>query len=62
MIDAGWAKRILFLCDRKELRKQAAKEKQNHSHRPQRAYSDGSKLFFNSLYSIITQFFIFQFF
>lgn len=23
MIDAGWAKRILFLCDRKELRKQA---------------------------------------
>lgn len=25
MIDAGWAKRILFLCDRKELRKQAGK-------------------------------------
>ncbi len=24
MIDAGWAKRVLFLCDRKELRKQAA--------------------------------------
>ncbi len=24
MLDAGWAKRILFLCDRKELRKQAA--------------------------------------
>lgn len=25
MIDAGWSKRILFLCDRKELRKQAGK-------------------------------------
>jgi len=25
MIDAGWAKRVLFLCDRKELRKQAGK-------------------------------------
>ena len=25
MLEAGWAKRILFLCDRKELRKQAAK-------------------------------------
>lgn len=25
MINAGWAKRILFLCDRKELRKQAGK-------------------------------------
>jgi type I restriction enzyme, R subunit len=25
MIDAGWAKRILFLCDRRELRKQAGK-------------------------------------
>ena len=25
MIDTGWAKRILFLCDRKELRKQAGK-------------------------------------
>ncbi|WP_018417118.1 DEAD/DEAH box helicase family protein [Teredinibacter turnerae] len=25
MIDAGWTKRILFLCDRKELRKQAGK-------------------------------------
>lgn len=24
LIDAGWAKRVLFLCDRKELRKQAA--------------------------------------
>lgn len=24
LMDAGWAKRILFLCDRKELRKQAA--------------------------------------
>ncbi|WP_305417906.1 DEAD/DEAH box helicase family protein [Photobacterium leiognathi] len=23
LIDAGWAKRILFLCDRKALRKQA---------------------------------------
>lgn len=25
MIEAGWAKRVLFLCDRKELRKQASK-------------------------------------
>ena len=25
MLEAGWAKRVLFLCDRKELRKQAAK-------------------------------------
>lgn len=25
LLDAGWAKRVLFLCDRKELRKQAAK-------------------------------------
>lgn len=25
MLDAGWAKRVLFLCDRKELRKQAGK-------------------------------------
>lgn len=25
MIDAGWVKRVLFLCDRKELRKQAGK-------------------------------------
>ncbi len=25
MLETGWAKRILFLCDRKELRKQAAK-------------------------------------
>ncbi len=24
LLDAGWAKRVLFLCDRKELRKQAA--------------------------------------
>lgn len=24
MIDARWVKRVLFLCDRKELRKQAA--------------------------------------
>lgn len=25
LLEAGWAKRVLFLCDRKELRKQAAK-------------------------------------
>jgi len=25
LLDAGWAKRVLFLCDRKELRKQAGK-------------------------------------
>ncbi len=34
MIDAGWAKRVLFLCDRKELRKQAGKEYSNYLSEP----------------------------
>ena len=34
MIDAGWAKRILFLCDRKELRKQAGKAYKNFLSEP----------------------------
>jgi len=34
LLDAGWAKRVLFLCDRKELRKQAAKAFSEHTNDP----------------------------
>jgi len=34
MLDAGWAKRVLFLCDRKELRKQAANAFNEHTKEP----------------------------
>lgn len=34
LLDAGWAKRILFLCDRKELRKQAANAFNEHTKEP----------------------------
>lgn len=34
MIDAGWTKRILFLCDRKELRKQAGKAYSEYLNEP----------------------------
>ncbi len=34
MIDAGWSKRILFLCDRKELRKQAGKAYSEYLNEP----------------------------
>lgn len=34
LLDAGWAKRILFLCDRKELRKQAGQAFNEHTKEP----------------------------
>ncbi|MEZ8790259.1 DEAD/DEAH box helicase family protein [Vibrio splendidus] len=34
LLDAGWAKRILFLCDRKELRKQAGNAFNEHTKEP----------------------------
>lgn len=34
MLDAGWAKRVLFLCDRKELRKQAGNAFSEHTKEP----------------------------
>jgi len=34
LLDAGWAKRVLFLCDRKELRKQAANAFNEHTKEP----------------------------
>lgn len=34
LLDAGWAKRVLFLCDRKELRKQAANAFSEHTKEP----------------------------
>lgn len=34
LLDAGWAKRVLFLCDRKELRKQAANAFNEHTTEP----------------------------
>lgn len=34
MLAASWAKRVLFLCDRKELRKQAAKAYNEHTSEP----------------------------
>jgi len=34
LLDAGWAKRVLFLCDRKELRKQAGNAFSEHTKEP----------------------------
>ena len=34
LLDAGWAKRVLFLCDRKELRKQAGNAFTEHTKEP----------------------------
>jgi type I restriction enzyme R subunit len=34
LLDAGWAKRVLFLCDRKELRKQAGNAFNEHTKEP----------------------------
>lgn len=34
LLDAGWAKRVLFLCDRKELRKQAGNAFTEHTNEP----------------------------
>ncbi len=34
LLDAGWAKRVLFLCDRKELRKQAGNAFNEHTNEP----------------------------
>lgn len=34
LLEAGWAKRVLFLCDRKELRKQAGNAFNEHTNEP----------------------------
>nr|WP_239032960.1 DEAD/DEAH box helicase family protein [Pseudoalteromonas luteoviolacea] len=48
LLDAGWAKRVLFLCDRKELRKQAANAFNEHTNEPTYVVGKSKKTLANS--------------